>query len=184
MEKKRSKRCTTSLRLESGFTLIEMILVVALLSAFAITLLTVLNPLAQFQKSNDARRKSDLYQIQRALETYYQDYGQYPPSVVSNNIYYIKNVNTNGPILWGKSWQPYMNILPQDPSSSKSYVYYSPPSSNGQTYYLYASLDRGGKDLQACNSGNACSSLSTNGIPATACGDTCNFGLSSPNVSP
>lgn len=153
-----------------------MILVIAIISALATVVLAVINPLEQFKKSNDARRKSDLYQIQRALETYYDDNGRYP---LSSNDFQIQNgANT---ITWGTSWQPYMNILPKDPASpSKSYVYYAPDTVNGQTYYLYGSLDRGADDPQVCNGGALCAH-----VPSGAtCGDVCNFGVSSPNVSP
>ncbi len=183
--KNKTKNHTLSIlnswRSDDGFTLIELILVVALFSAFVMALLTVLNPLEQFKKSNDVRRKSDLAQIQRALETYYQDHGSYPTNA-SQCTYEIKGSNGDGNdcIEWGRSWQPYMNVLPQDPNSAKSYVYYMPDTANGQTYYLYASLDRGAKDPQACNGGSKC----TNVPSGATCGDVCNFGVSSPNVSP
>lgn len=160
-----------------GFTLIELILVVAIISLLAATVLTVLNPSEQIQKSNDSRRKSDLAQVQKALEQYYQDAGRYPVSSVDYKITAIDNKVKD----WGTPWVPYMNLLPKDPSSSKNYVYAT--SSDGQTYYLYASLDRGSKDSQACNGGNACTGL-PNGASPTICGGTCNYGVSSPNASP
>lgn len=163
-------------QINQGFTLIELILVTAVSAILLIAILAVLNPLEQIAKSNDTRRKSDLVQIQRVLETYYQDNGSYPDS---SSAYKIKN-SAGVEVDWGGSFQPYMNILPKDPRGSSHYAYWS----DGQTYYLYASLDRGTKDAQACNSGNACSSLSDNSIPTTACGGTCNFGLSSPNTQP
>ena len=161
---------------QKGFTLIEMILVIALISSLAMVALAVLNPLEQFKKSNDARRKSDLYQIQRALEAYYQDNGKYPTSTSDFQIQ-----SGGKTITWGTSWQPYMNIVPKDPGSpTKFYVYYSPSLANGQTYYIYASLDRGADDPQVCNGGAACAN-----VPSGAtCGAVCSFGLSSPNVSP
>lgn len=162
-----------------GFTLIELVIVVGILSILSIGALAVLNPVAQFQKADDARRKSDLSQIQKALEVYYNDNGKYPPDFSSSD-YRIKGLNGNV-VSWGSSWQPYMDVLPKDPRPSKNYVYFS--SSDGQSYWLYASLDRG-TDPALCNSGSTCNSLSSNGISAAACGSTCNFGLSSPNVSP
>ena len=142
-------------------------------------LIVALNPLAQIQKAQDTRRKSDLSQIQKALETYYQDNGRYP---VAKNLKLIRLDGSTAD--WGSSWQPYMSILPKDPGSpSKNYVYFS-SSIDGQTYYIYASLDRGGNDPQACfSTGAACSSAVSSGI-GTACGGNCNYGVSSPNVSP
>lgn len=166
-----------------GFTLVELILVVGIIAILFTVAFMVLNPLGQFQKANDSKRKSDLAQIQRALESYYQDNERYPrttgaPSyclqhIVSPWSYYCGNSN----------WSPYMNLVPKDPKSSNRYVYYV--SSDGQSYYIYANLERGMKDPQVCNAdGSGCDSLTTNSISATACGGTCNYGVSSPNVSP
>lgn len=167
----------------NGFTLIEMILVVGIIAIMATMLLTVLNPFNQFAKAADARRKSDLSQIQKALESYYADNGRYPPNAVSCK-YSIQgnNGDANDCIEWGSSWQPYMNIVPEDPTTGHTYIYYVDP--NGQYYYLYANLSRGTLDPQVCSNG-ACVSPSGSGIiMQTACGAACNFGLSSPNVSP
>lgn len=144
-------------------------------------LMYLIDPLGQIQKANDAKRKSDLEQLQRTIETYYNDNGSYPPhSVAPDPLYRIKP--STGYIEWGSTWAAYNTTLPKDPTpSTRNYVYYA--SSNGQSYWIYASLQRN-SDPQACNGGAACSSLSTNSIPGTACGQTCNFGVSSPNVSP
>ena len=161
-----------------GFTLIELMIVIAIISIISVAVLTVLNPADQIAKANDARRKSDLLQIQKSLEQYYEDNGRYPGS--SNNE--IEGTN-NSDIGWGTPWVPYMNLLPQDPSSpGKNYVY--AVDNSGQYYYLYASLDRGAKDSQACNNGDACSKLGSLGLGDTACGDICNYGVTSPNTSP
>ncbi len=165
----------------SGFTLIEMIVVIALLGIISTAILATIDPFGQLQKSNDTRRKADLESIQHALELYYQDNDKYPDSSADFQI-----LNGATTVAWGSSWQPYMATLPKDPSLSSSYVYYSPSTANGQTYYLYANLQRGSKDPQACNKGNACASIgSASGFPAAnACGGTCNYGVSSTNVSP
>ena len=165
-----------------GFTLVELIVVVGILSVMAAGAVLVLNPIGQFQKANDAKRKADLTQIQKAVETYYQDNGKYPISSISNPLYRITTPTQSGVVTvdWGSSWQPYMNVLPKDSGTSRNYVYYS----TGQSYYLYASLERGASDPQVCNGGSACSSLATYAIPSTACGGICNYGVTSPNVSP
>lgn len=165
--------------MRKGFTLIELIIVVAVLSIMSAGALAIIDPTAQFQKANDVRRKSDLGQIQRALEVYYGDNGKYPPFYAASD-YRVKGLDGNV-VNWGSSWRPYMDVLPKDPKSNKKYVYFS--GVDGQSYFLYASLDRG-TDPAVCNSGAACASLSLNGIAPASCGSTCNFGLSSPNVSP
>lgn len=166
-----------------GFTLIELIIVIAIVSLIATATVAVLNPFGQFQKARDAKVKSDLAQVQKALEVYYQDNGRYPPNA-SQCTYHIQGNNGDGNdcIDWGRSWQPYINAMPSDSTVNHRYLYFV--TSNGQAYYLYANLGKGAADPQSCNNGSACNSLSGNGISGTACGATCNFGVSSPNVNP
>lgn len=166
--------------IRKGFTLIELLVVIGILGILVVTLFAAINPISQLQKANDAHRKSDLESIQRALELYYQDTGSYPPS--SGNFKIQSGVTT---IAWGSAWLPYMAAVPKDPLPNYTYIYYSPPTASGQTYYLYTSLQRGANDPQVCNKGNACASLSGVGFPgANACGGVCNYGVSSSNVSP
>lgn len=163
-----------------GFTLVELLIVIAVIGIMATGAIIVINPLAQLQKTQDSKRKSDLSQIQKAFETFYQDNGKYPDSI--NNK--IKNLSDDSAVEWGGAWLPYMGVLPKDPGSpAKNYVYYSPSSSNGQTYYIYATLDRGANDPQICQGLNANGECSS--VPgANLCGGKCNYGVSSPNVSP
>ncbi len=165
---------------KKGFTLIELVVVITILSILAVVLVTLLNPVTQFQKTNDTQRKSDLYQVQKALETYYADHGSYP---ISTGAYTISD--SNGAHAWGTNWPSYMDVLPQDPktASGKTYIYYS---LDGQSYKLYTNLERGGNDPQACNvSGTDCPHVPGNpGSNLCGGGSSCNYGLSSPNVSP
>ncbi|MCL4354333.1 type II secretion system GspH family protein [Patescibacteria group bacterium] len=162
-----------------GFTLVELLVVVGILSVISVGAISILNPSEQFKKASDARKKADLSQIQKALESFYEDNGSYP-EINGSGDFRIKALNGNV-VDWGTSWQPYMNILPKSPSGT--YVYYS---SGGQSYYLYASLERTG-DPQLCNNGDACTGLTgVGGEPdlTVACGGVCTYGVSSPNVSP
>lgn len=154
----------------AGFTLIELLIAIAVIGVLAIGIVTLVNPSAQIQKANDSRRKSDLAQIQKALEVYYQDIGTYPPNPTTPRDYRIKGLDGNT-VDWGLSWAPYMATLPKDQNSSKKYVYVS----TGQAYYLYAALDRESMSLSSVPAGASCGlSLSID----------CNYGVSSPNVSP
>lgn len=163
--------------MRSGFTLVEIVVVIAIISILSTFLVVTLNPFEQFQKASDAQRKSDLAQIQRVLEAYYQDYARYPEANPDNKI-----VHDSSAIEWGSTFAPYIDILPKDSSPSKIYIY--TVDSNGQAYRLYASLDRGGKDPQACNdNGGVCQNVPI-GVDCGAGGKVCNYGVSSPNVSP
>jgi type II secretion system protein G len=162
-------------KLKKGFTLIELLIVISLIGVLAGSVLALLNPTAQVQKANDSKRKSDLKQIQNALETYYNDNGSYPTGDAANG--YTINAKA-----WGGGWKPYMPVLPADPagSTSKKYAYIS----TGASYYLYACLDRT-DDPQLCKSGGAkCDNAPDGACGAPGVGAICNYGVSSPDVSP
>lgn len=164
-----------------GFTLIELVVSIGIIAILAGLVIALINPLAQFRKANDARRKSDLAQIQKALEQYYQDTGRYPKA---NGSYNILDIN-GSKVPWGSTtalWQKYMNVLPGDPITGKNYVYFA--RNDGQAYWLYAFLENASSDTQSCNNGNVCPGLVSNNISSNSCGGICNFGLTSPNVSP
>ena len=163
--------------------LLSCFTVIGVIGVLVIAIVLLVDPITQIQKVNDNKRKSDLAQIQRSLEQYYKDFGRFPPNPGDclEDVNNCKIVRLDGrTVEWGESFAPYIKILPQDPSKNKTYIYYV--KIDGQSYYMYANLDRG--DSQACNSGKACSSLSFIGLSNTACGGICNYGVSSLNVSP
>ena len=59
-----------------GFTLIELLVVVAIIGILSSVVLASLN--SARAKARDTRRLSDMRQIQRALEMYYDANGSYP----------------------------------------------------------------------------------------------------------
>lgn len=61
---------------QKGFTLIEILIVVAIIGILASVALVGLRPVQS--KGRDARRISDLRQVQAALELYFSKNGQYP----------------------------------------------------------------------------------------------------------
>src|SRR5476651_1603699 len=100
---------------EAGFTLLELLVVIAIIGILASGLMLILDPVGQLNKANDARRKSDLSSIQKALEQVYSDTGKYPTNTAT---YQITGV------AWGSSWGNYMQLLPKDSKSpAKQYVY-------------------------------------------------------------
>jgi len=164
---------------KNGFTRIKFLAILVIIAVVIFFIFSNFNPLIKIQKGNDDRRKSDLAQIQKSLDFFYKNNGKYP---FSTKKYEIKRLDETVVTRQSPSWFPYMNTVPFDLNMSKNYVYYANPS--GQSYWLYASLDLGTKDPQACNNGSPCKSLPINEIPISACGGICNYGVSSPNASP
>ena len=166
------------LQIPLGFTLVEVITAIGVLAILAAAVIAALDPLEQFKKTQDSKRKADLAQVQRALEVYYQDFGSYPSSNPAGEI--VTN-DQNDPVKeWGTDWRPYMDVLPIDPVQSKNYAYWS--DTTGQSYAIYASLDRGARDQNTCNDGAACTNAAANSLTCGA--GVCDFGVSSPNIAP
>ncbi len=114
---------------EKGFSLVEMIIVVALIGMLvAIVVLTWGNTVAQ---KNDTQRKSDLAVIQNALQKYYANTLAYPTSL------------TFGGTL-SDGIQTYN--IPKDPKPLWREYCYEPIIISGSTTYqkytLYAKLER------------------------------------------
>lgn len=165
----------------AGFTLVELLVVMAVMEVMVGGLFLILNPGAQMGKARDAKRKAELVDLQKALEVYYQDYGRYPASIAGT--YRITGVN------WGGAWGTYMERVPVDPTSpTRKYVYYTPNTghcANYQCYYLYANLETN-NDPQLCFPATGAPCNSAAGF-ADKCGDTshqCNYGVSSSNATP
>lgn len=88
---------------QRGFTLIELLVVIAIIGLLSTLAVVSLNNARL--KSRDARRVSDIKQIQTALELYYNDVNAYPASLTSGT-----------PI--AASGVTYMAIVPANPTPS------------------------------------------------------------------
>jgi prepilin-type N-terminal cleavage/methylation domain-containing protein len=117
------------MRKNRGFTLIELLAVISVIG--------LLSTLALVSLSNsriatrDVKRKSDLKQIQKALEMYYDTKGYYPPSAVNNDTYCSYDTDQYD-IAWSLTTETgLMGAIPRDPLTP-----------NGDCYdncYLYLS---------------------------------------------
>jgi general secretion pathway protein G len=167
------KRKNTS---QAGFTLIEILVVMVIIGIVAAI------GFGSFQssqvKGRDASRKSDLGQISKALETYYNDKGQYPIDAAG----LISGCGGGGTCEWGDAFTDengtnYMIEIPADPRTNMNY-YYS--SSDGTSYQIYAMLENDlDRDIQVDVSDNK---LEYSGLDCGA--GNCNYGIASPNTTP
>ena len=119
-----------------GFTLVELLIVIAIIGVLSALLMA--NFIGVRQRARDAQRKSDLRQIQSALELYRSDLGLYPTT-------------QNGPACdtaFSSGTTIYMAKVPCDPTNSSfynsNYYYYS----DGSVYYVVACLENS-SDSQA-----------------------------------
>src|SRR5260221_374832 len=105
-----------------AFTLIELLVVIAIIALLASIILASLNTARA--KSRDARRISDVKQVQLALELYYNDHAGYPTA--------LSALPTGG----------YISAVPTDPLSGNGYGYDAIGSgATCSSYHLGAKLE-------------------------------------------
>lgn len=113
---------------QSGFTLIELLIVIAIIGILASFLLA--NFLGVKLRARDAQRKSDIRQIQTALELYRSDNSAYPNAIYPNGCSGTLSANSI----------TYMQSVPCDPlTKSTAYTYVA--GGTGSTYTLTACLE-------------------------------------------
>jgi len=104
-----------------GFTLIELLVVIAIIGILSSVVLASLN--SARQKSRDARRISDVKQLQLALEMYYDSNNGYPTTAQG-----VAVLSTDG----------YLPVVPSDPQDGDPYEYAADGTSN---YVLQSTLE-------------------------------------------
>lgn len=124
------KKILFSFPKQSGFTLVEIVLVIALIGITGTLLISLVNPAQQFKKSNDARRKADVRQLQTVFELYRNDQGEYPPEPLPDC----------GSPLTGGTMQ-YIQKLPCDPKNGTAQFKYNYTSPTASTYTIVACLE-------------------------------------------
>jgi general secretion pathway protein G len=132
---------------KSGFTLIELIIVISIIAVLAGAVLSIINPITLQQRSRDARRKADLEAIRQALELYRAENKQYPAG--------SWRYSTSGTSWISELVPEYISQLPVDPVNNAtrpwvrgnlSYGYYSGGwggATPGNEYILVAQLEQG-----------------------------------------
>jgi len=135
-----------------GFTLIELLVVIGLIGILASALFLLIDPATQTKKARDTQRKSDVRQIQSALELYRSDVGSYPIASLLSSCGVSLTADVNG------STNTYVSKIPCDPVTNQPYFYV--PDATGTLYALTACLEYT-KDTQQDRPPNgSCSSSS------------------------
>src|SRR5260221_13661164 len=124
---------------QRGFTLIELLIVVAIIGILSTLLMT--NFIGIRQRARDAQRKSDIRQVQSALELYRADTGSYPAPGGTNTLNSTACPTASS---FAGSGTTYMQQIPCDPLGATYYhtgSYYYATGNNGATYTLAACLE-------------------------------------------
>lgn len=152
------------MRQRRGFTLIEMVVVVAIIGLLLIIAMMAWRN--QLNKARDAQRKEDLQRISVAFEEYFSDFGCYPPADILNNC-------------GGGELKPYLDKIPCDPVTGDPYEYVPDGDQPAcpQNFRVLARLGNGTDPIIA----------SLNCAGALGCGwggdPVYNYGVSSKNVA-
>lgn len=103
-----------------GFTLIELLVVIAIMGLLATFAVIALDNARQ--KARDARRLSDMTQIQKALELYFDKYSNYPPAISGDGSWEDSTEDDGDFIDYLKDYG-YMGKVPIDPINNSTYRY-------------------------------------------------------------
>lgn len=154
-----------------GFTLMEILVAVSIMMIISGMILGGFT--FSQRKSRDAKRKSSLAQVSRALELFNEDFGRYPEGDIDGKI--VGCQSGAGSALEACNWDEefsgypdgvyelYMTKLPDDPKVNFDFFY----ESDGSDINLYASLENDQDadyraDLtQECGIGVTCNYLLT-----------------------
>ncbi len=72
---------------KNGFTLVELLIVIALIAILSVAVLATINPIEQSNKARDAKFKNDAAEVLSAYERYYTSQASYPWMDVANSVY-------------------------------------------------------------------------------------------------
>ena len=102
---------------KKAFTLVEILIVMAILLVLAMIMIGTINPMAMVGKAHDATRKKDIGRIRVAFEEYFSDKGCYPAQGIIDELRSVSNCRTEVFKPWLNSWscdplgQPYIIVV-------------------------------------------------------------------------
>jgi len=136
-----------------GFTLVELLLVIAVAAVMTALIITAVDPIAKMKQARDAKRRSDMNQIANTLRYYDSVNGQYPAEAAVEPTAHCdssigRSATANCPISpAGSNWdtsassyiyqglvtQGFLKNLATDPVNSTTYYYMYNPRSGSET---------------------------------------------------
>lgn len=122
---------------KNAFTLIELLLAMALLAVLALLLIGNFN--TTLKRGRDAQRKNDLSQIQKALELYYEDNKTYPAFDIISPNQWKKLCTSQGCDQPNDTY--YMIKVPNDPTAAYTYTYVPENTTPVASYYLFSNIE-------------------------------------------
>lgn len=149
-----------------GFTLVELLIVIALIAILSVAVLATINPIEQSNKARDAKFKNDAAEVLGALERFYASQNEYPWNQVGTSIpsgvaivvgstdveFGVKGVGASGGVLITTS-ELKSSFMGKEPFTSSPkpedmmYVYHNGSDSNYVCFHPKAVANRQGSKL-------------------------------------
>lgn len=118
---------------QKGFTLIELLVVIAIIGLLSTLAVVALN--SARSKARDAKRVSDVKQIQTALELYYADNSGYPGETAASDLGTGNYVCIDSTGFAATCTNPYMPVVPAQSATGlaagAAYDYSGAPNQDG-----------------------------------------------------
>ncbi|MGA1050356.1 MAG: prepilin-type N-terminal cleavage/methylation domain-containing protein, partial [Minisyncoccia bacterium] len=112
-----------NIRANKGFTLLEILLVIAAIGILAAIVLVAINPNRQIAQVRNAQRRSDINTIYKALEQYLIDNKDYPEGITGTPKAICNNTVTPDCVDLEVLVPTYLAEIPTDPSGGVYEVY-------------------------------------------------------------
>ena len=127
---------------KKGFTLLEILVVVAIIGLVASVIIVMLNNARM--KARDAKRYAEVDALKKALELHYHNNDEYPE--VADWIKIEQDADENGP--FSAAMQPYLSSIPRDPLypkaiGAKVFSYQYKSTADEQGYKLHVEMETG-----------------------------------------
>ncbi len=121
---------------KNGFTLIEVLVVIAILAILFSLVLIAINPARQFSQANNTKRHSDVNALLNAIHQYAADNrGALPTGITTS----VQNIKTGGADICSAIVPTYIAALPTDPTTGTTFTNCSASYDTGYTVVLTAS---------------------------------------------
>lgn len=125
---------------QKGFTIVELLVGMAILGVLLAISLVAVNPLEQFAKTRNTKRRADVEALANAVNQYRtENNGNFPPGVTTT----LRPISSSGVNLCTVLVTKYLSALPQDPNSNKGAKIPSSSCSNYNTGYSIISTGNG-----------------------------------------
>jgi prepilin-type N-terminal cleavage/methylation domain-containing protein len=134
-------------KLSSAFTLVELLIVIAIIGVLATVLLVTINPLEAQRKARDAQRLRDMSTLQGAMDSFIGEGN----SLVASNV----SANSSSPKACSSNWTgynlcSYLRTVPVPPNDSNLYHLFT---TTNNTYELLTKFESLSNDTRLTTDG-------------------------------